>query len=285
MRSTLEKTIAVLMVCVTTIGILLSLFFLFQTWRLRQPVTDRLQSALAQSSAILQTTTVGLDIVDQVVTSVYSSTLYMDDATSAMAQTIESTDSFFDTAGTFVGEDLINTITNTQRTLESAQSSALVIDNILTTLSNVPLIGINYDPSLPLSSALGEVSNSLDPIQGTLKSFQGNLITTQANMKELKDQLQNMEQNINKITTNLASAQTVIDNYRTRVSALQSWVAKAKISLPTWVTTLCVIITVIILLLILVQAAILLQGIYLLSSPATAATGTNEHKQDDPLSG
>ena len=39
-----------------------------------------------------------------------------------------------DSAGSFVGEDLINTITNTQTALNSAQASAAVIDNILSCL-------------------------------------------------------------------------------------------------------------------------------------------------------
>jgi hypothetical protein len=270
MNPTLKKTIAVLMVCVTTIGILLSLFFLVQTWRIRQPVTDKLQSAFIQTSSLLQTTVVGLDVIDQVVTNVYSSTLYISDSTNALAQTIENTDQFFESAGSFVGEGINNTITNTQRTLESAQSSAFVIDNILTTLSKVPLIGINYNPSVPLSTALGEVSASLDPLQESLKGFQDNLVSTQSNLQVFVDQLELLEQNIAEINQNLASSQAVIEKYQTQVISVKAWVDKAIISMPTWVTTMCVIITIIILLLILVQAGIMLQGIYLFTSPNTS---------------
>ncbi len=84
MSPTLKKTFAILMVIVTSIGILLSLFFLFLTWRVRQPVTEKLQTVSKQTSSLLQTTIVGLDIIDQVVTNVYSSTLYLDDATNAL---------------------------------------------------------------------------------------------------------------------------------------------------------------------------------------------------------
>jgi predicted PurR-regulated permease PerM len=276
MSPTLRKTIAVLMICVTSVGILLSLFFLVQTWRIRQPATEKLQSALRQTSGLLQTTLTGLDVIDQVVTNVYSSTLYLDDATNALAQTIQNTGQFINSAGTFVGEDFSNTITNTQRTLESAQSSALVIDNILTTLSNVPLIGINYNPSVPLNVALGEVSASLDPLQKALKGFQDNLATTQTNMQDFKDQILLVGQNITVINQNLASSKTVIDNYHAQVTSLQSWVDKAISSTPTWVSTMCVIISILLLLLVLVQAGILLQGIYLLSSPATEPTDTRE---------
>ena len=150
-----KKALGVIMVCISALGFLLSIFLLFQVWHYRQPVTDSLQAGLKQSSAILQTTDEGLTVIDQVVKNVYTSTVYLDDATSALAQTMQSTSRFMDTAGTFVGEDLINTITNTQTALNSAQSSAVVIDNILSTISNIPLIGITYNPTTPLNMALG----------------------------------------------------------------------------------------------------------------------------------
>ena len=285
MSPTLKKTLAVLMVCVTSLGILLSLFFLVLTWRVRQPVTEKLQNALTQTSSILQTTIVGLDVIDQVVTNVYSTTLYLNDATAALSQTIANTGQFIDSAGSFVGEDLNNTITNTQRTLESAQSSALVIDNILTTLSSVPLIGINYNPSEPLSSALGKVSASLDPLQESLKSFQDNLTATRTNMQIFTDQLKLMGQNITNLNQNLAASQKVIDNYRDQVTSMKSWVDNAVTSLPTWVTTVCVVISFFILLLVMVQAAILLQAIYLLKTPGTEIKETSEPNPGDPLPG
>jgi hypothetical protein len=189
MNPTLKKAIAVLMIIITAIGMLFSIFFLVLTWRIRQPATQKLQTAFEGTSAVLQTTIVGLDVIDQVVTNVYSSTIYISDATDALAKTIENTDQFVETAGSFMGNGFTTTISNTQRTLESAQSSALVIDNILTTLSRVPLIGINYNPATPLSTALGEVSSSLDPLQESLKGFQENLVSTQSNLQVLVTQL------------------------------------------------------------------------------------------------
>ena len=276
MSPAFKKIIAVLMIFITSIGLLLNLFFLVQTWQIRQPVTIKLQSAFKSTSSLLQTTLVGLDVIDQVVTNVYSSTLYLDDATKALAQTIESTDHFIDTAGSFVGDNLNNTITNTQRTLESAQSSALVVDNILTALSNVPLLGLDYNPETPLSAALGDVSTSLDPLQESLQGFQDNLFATQSNLQVFVKQLEFLEQNISEINQNLATSQVVIDKYQEQITSIKSWVDKAIISMPTWVTAMCVIITIFILMIIFVQGAILLQGIYLLTGADTKTISVKE---------
>lgn len=266
MRTPKRKSLAVLMVIATTLGLLLSLFFVIQIWRLRQPVTVRLQSAVDQTSSILRTTSESLDIIGLVVSNVYTSTLYLDDATNALAQTIQSTDSFIDSAGTFVGQDLINTITNTQSTLDSAKSSALVIDNIMSTLSRIPLLGIKYNPSQPLNSALGKVSESLDPFQGSLKSFQTNLETTRKNMQAFNDQLLIMDQNIKDINQNLASTRGMIDKYRAQVNTLQESMDNARVSLPRWVNTACGVLTFIIFWLVLIQVGVLVQGLNGLAS-------------------
>ncbi len=265
MSPTLKKIIAILMIGITSFGMLLSLFVLVQTWRIRQPVTVKLQTAFKTTSSLLQTTIVGLDAVDQIVTNVYSSTLYLGDATNALAQTIDNTDQFMDSAGSFIGESLNNTITNTQTTLESAQSSALVVDNILTALSNIPLLGLDYNPETPLSSALGDVSASLDPLQESLLGFQDSLSSTQSNLQLFVVQLKLLDQSITEINQNLAASQVVIEKYQDQALSIKAWVDKAIISMPVWVTSMWVMITVFIILLILVQGAILLQGIYMVS--------------------
>jgi hypothetical protein len=260
-----KKTLAFLMICMSALGILLSLIILFQVWRFRQPVTVKLQSNLNQFSNILQTTDEGLSVIDQVLKNVYTSTLYLGEATNALTQTIQSTNLFIDSAGNFVGEDLINTITNTQTALDSAQASAKVIDNILTTMSRIPLIGINYNPTLPLNIALGEVSTSLDPLPGTLKNFQTNLETTRTNMQLLNDQISVLDKNIMTINQNLRQAQATINSYHSQVNSLVSWSEGVKTNLTTWITTITWILTIIILWLVIIQIGMLLQGIALLS--------------------
>ena len=265
MSQALKKVFAVLTVCITALGILLSIFMLIQVWRNRQPIADKLHITLKQSSTILQTTDEGLGIIDQVISNVYTSTIYLDEATQAFSQTVQSTNLFLNSADTFIGENLITTITNTQAALDSAQASARVIDNILSAMSRIPLIGINYNPSLPLNVALGEVSTSLDPLQGTLKNFQTNLVTTQDNMQVFTTQISELDKNIIAIDKNLRQAQTTIGNYRAQVNSLKSWVDGANNNLTRWITTIAWIFTIIILWLVIIQIAIMLQAITILS--------------------
>ncbi len=273
-----KKIIGIVMVVIAIFGFLLSSFLLYQVWHFRQPVINGLESGLDHASALLQTTDEGLAVIDQVVSNVYTSTVYLNDATNALAQTMQSTTSFMDSAGSFVGEDLINTITNTQTALNSAQASAAVIDNILSSISKVPFIGLNYDPKTPLNTALGEVTSSLDPVQKSLKDFQTNLTDAQANMQVVSDQLSGLEKKIATINQNLAQAQVTINNYRSEVNSIKLSVANAKANLATWVTAIAGIMTLIILLVVVLQVGLLLEGITLIAPERQSEEIPTEHQ-------
>ncbi len=262
----LRKILAFVIVGLTSLGILISLLLLFQVWRYRQPVTEKLQSSVNRFSSVLQISDDGLTVIDQVVKNVYTSTVYLDDATNAFSQTVQSTSMFMDSANTFVGDNLLTTITNTQTALGSAQASAKVIDNILSTMSKIPLIGITYNPAVPLNTALGDVSSSLDPLQNTLKDFQTNLEGTRTNMREFSDQISVLNKNILTIQANLNQAQVTIHKYRAQISSLQSWLLEIKTNLPAWMNIIAWIISLIIVWLIIIQIALMLQGISQIAS-------------------
>lgn len=260
MRTLPVKILAVSVIIVTAISLLLSVFFLVQTWRFRKPATEKLQSLALQTARILETSQKGLNITEQVITNIYSSTVTLEDSTTSLANTAETSSEFIGSIGSFMGEGLINTITNTQVAIDSAQASAIVIDNILTAMSNIPFIGIKYNPSRPLNVALGEISASLDPIQSSLWDFKTTLSTTQASMQDFKDQALGLNQNIISLNRNLESARTVIVDYQDQLKSLHDWMNKAVISVSRWLTTICWVITFFIFWLILVQVAILFQA-------------------------
>ncbi len=263
----LRKILNILTVCLAALGILISLFLLFQVWQHRQPVTLELQDGVDHISSTLNLTDDGLVVIDQVVKNVYTSTAYLNEATVAFSQTILSTGQFMDTAGAFVGEDLINTITNTQTALDAAQASAKVIDNILGTLSKVPLIGITYNPSVPLNTALGEVSSSLDPLQSTLKDFQTNLESTRSNMEAFSVQVSQLNKNILGIQQNLEQAQGTISSYREQISLVNDWLDRIKANLPRWTNIAAWLITLVIAWLVIIQISMILQAITQFSNP------------------
>lgn len=266
MSGGLRRTLSVLIVCFSALGIILSVFLLVQVWRYRQPLSENLQQSLDQFSTVLHTTDDALVVLDQVTKNVYSSTLYLDGTINTLSQSMGSTNSFIESVSSFIGDDLISTITNTQVALNSAQASAKVIDDILTTMSRIPLVGITYDPNLPLNIALGDVSASLDPLPITLKNFQTSLETTHTNLELFTLQISDVDQNITAINQNIKQAQLTIDNYRDQLSSLISWVDQASDRFPAWINSLAWATTIVIVWFLFLQITILLQGFTNLSS-------------------
>ena len=276
MNLAFRKTLSIIIVCLTALGILFSLFLVIQVWRYREPVTITFQSSVEQVSSVLQITDDGLLVIDQVVKNVYTSTADLDNATTAFSQTILSTGQFIDLAGTFIGEDLISTITNTQTALASAQASAKVIDNILSTLAKVPLIGVTYNPSVPLNTALGDVSSSLDPLQDRLKDFQANLESTNTNMQAFSGQVTELKKDVLLIQANLVQATTTIDKYHGELSRVQSSLVQVKTNLQRWTGILAWVLTLVITWLVIIQISLMLQGFTQLTNKDLESTATNQ---------
>jgi ABC-type transporter Mla subunit MlaD len=276
MQASSKKAFGMAMIFLSAIGFLLSIFFVVEVWRYRLPVTNQLESGLQISSGILQTTDDGLMVINQVVKNVYTSTQTLNDATIAIGQAMTSTSQFMGTAGILIGEDLVNTITNTQSALDSAQASAAVIDDVLITLSKLPLIGFIYQPKLPLNTALGNVSASLDPVQQSLKQFQADLQTTQTDMQLVGDQITGLNTQILTINHNLAQAETTIASYRSQVSTLISSIDTAQSSLPRWVTIAASVLTLLAVWLVLIQAGTLLQGVTMITSDLPGSSIQNQ---------
>lgn len=271
----LRKLISIVIVGITALGIIISLFMLVEVWHFRLPATEQLQTSASQLSAVLQITNDGLMVIDQVVKNVYTSTVYMNDATNAFSQTVQSTSQFMDSAGIFIGDNLLSTITSTQTALGSAQASATVIDNLLSTLSKIPLIGISYNPAVPLNEALGDVSSSLDPLQTTLKDFQINLTGTRSNMQSFSSQISVLNQNIQTIQRNLDQALVTITQYRDQITLLQKLTREAINNLPKWTNIVAWIITLMLSWLILIQISILLQATLQINTNRFAPELTN----------
>jgi ABC-type transporter Mla subunit MlaD len=278
MGAGLKRTLSITTVCLSSLGVLFSVFILIQVWRFQQPLDNQLQTQLDQFSGTLHTTDDALVIIDNLVKNVYTSTIYLDDTTTALSQTLANTNQFIDSASVFIGDNLISTITNTQAALNSAQASAKVIDNILTTLSRIPLIGVDYNPELPLNVALGDVSSSLDPLPEVLINFQMSLKTTYSDLNGFVGQINALDQNITSIIQAMEQAKVTISDYHTQLSSLITLVDDAKENLHTWLNRMTWILTAIILWLFITQLTILFQGLVFLA-PSSSERGNEIEKQ------
>lgn len=219
---------ALFVIGISILGILFSLFCLVQVWRLRVPVTNGITHALNLTDGILSTSEEGLEIVDSVLITADGSLSKLKDTTETIAQSIEDTGRLADTFAGLFQTDLKDTLLNTRLSVIAARSSAKVIDTLLYGLSQIPLLNIQYNPQLPLNTALEDIASSMDSLPGSLDEISTNLDTSSGNLVTLKTQVSSISTSLDEIQVSLGSARTVISDSQDKVDELQTMSARIR---------------------------------------------------------
>ncbi len=235
-----RKFTALFVIGISIIGIIFSLFCLVQVWRLRQPVTNGITAMLNLGDGILTTTEDGLVIVDSVLVTADSSLDKLQDTTATIAQSIEDTGKLANTFASLFQNDLKDTLLNTRLSVIAARSSAKVIDTLLYGLSNIPLLGIEYKPRVPLNTALEDIATSMEDLPGSLENISTNLDTSSGNLVTLKDQVSSISTSLEEIQISLVSARVVVSDTQGKIDELQSVSARLRKNLNVimWTATI-----------------------------------------------
>lgn len=279
----IKRIAGILMVIVASLSMLLSLYYLGKVWQGRQPMSSNLELTFELFSTTLDTTDQALLVVEQTLGSIDSSMTVLVSTTLSLGQSVNDTSMLAGSVSKLFGEEIPTAITSTQISLDAAQESALVIDNVLTTLSKIPLIGIQYQPAVPLNTGIAQISTSLAPLSSSLKEISSNLETTSSNLLTLQTEIMTIAGNIDRINQDLSKAQEVIDQYQAQIDQFQTRVNQAKEAIPTLVTSGAWIFTFIILWLVISQAGLLMQGLVLFKTSLCQEPGNGTVPEQDVI--
>ncbi|HEX7618799.1 MAG TPA: hypothetical protein VF480_08790, partial [Verrucomicrobiae bacterium] len=158
----MKRIMGIVLIVIAAISLLVSLVGVFEIWTLRQPVVDATIAGVNLFAETLDTTSDALLVANASLQSASDTVTTVERTSLAAAQTVSTTRATLGSFSILMGKDLPTSIDATRTALKSAQSSAVVVDNVLTTISRIPLINIRYNPDVPLSVALGDVAKSMD---------------------------------------------------------------------------------------------------------------------------
>lgn len=165
-----------------------------------------------------------------------------------------------------MANDLPDAIEATQMSLETAQSSARLIESFLRTLSSIPFLPIEpYNPQVPLQESLGEVSASLEGIPQSLLDMEENLGQSQGNLILIQAEFNIMARHVEQINKSLTNAEIIVVEYQKVVSELQDRTSNLENDIPQRINNLVWWLTIILIWLAITQLGVLLQGITLLA--------------------
>jgi hypothetical protein len=245
-------------------GLVLSIVGIFGVWNIRRVFGENLLTTLELTEVSLQTTADGLTLVDQSLTKAVTDVNSLERTIRSTGRAIQDTSPLVLQLTTLMGNDLPDTILATQTSLIAAQSSAQLIENVLTAVTSIPFIGgQRYAPPVPLHVALGEVSESLDPLQDSFASMESSLRTTNGNLIMIQAEFNIIARHIGQINTSLTEARFVVGEYQETVTGFQTQVHEMKIALPGWLNALAWFFTFAFIALAAAQLGLLVQGLQL----------------------
>ncbi len=255
-----RKVFGIVLIIFTVIGLLFSIFGIVQVWRLRLPVANKAYESLVFSESVVNTSISGLEVVDSSLTNIRKSMDSLENSTQLIAQSMEDTSKMINSFSNLFKGDLKDTLENTNISLVAAQSSALIIDNLLYGLSKIPLLGIYYEPPKPLNEALKEIGDTIKDMPQSMDDISTNLTDSNDNLLSLRNGIDDISQSFENFQTDLSNAQDVITDYLTNLNEIQANLQRAQEKIFTWSIWAAVVFTILILLIIITQVAAILQG-------------------------
>lgn len=257
----LRRIVGYLLIISAAAGIVFSLVSLVEIWHFRPMVTKTATDNLALVDQSLNTTQDVLTIVGHVVDTTTIDVASLQATINSLAQEIHNTDPMLDSLITLTGIDFPAAVAATQTSLVSAQTSALLIDNILAALTSIPFSPVAaYKPAVPLHTALGQVSTSLNTLIPSLATINNSLIEGKNNLGTVEAELTKISETTQGIGSTLANAQSVIDQYQAVTIQLKANVEAAQHGIQTWVLAVTWILSLVFCWLMIAQLGLIVQG-------------------------
>jgi hypothetical protein len=261
----LRRLFGLLLIMAAVAGLIFSVVGLFEVWRFRPVVTQKVIDTLALFDQALNTTQDGFEIVGQVVQTTTVDIASLQTTIQVLAQTIHDTNPMLDSLTSLTSKDFPAAVAATQTSLASAQSSALLIDNVLATLTSIPFLQVTaYKPDVPLHTALAQVSTNLDSLTPALTAINSSLVEGKTNLGMMEIELNKISETTQGMSIALGSAQTVIDQYKTVITQFKEQIGAMQFSAPGWITTITWILTFILGWLLIAQIGLGIQGLDML---------------------
>jgi len=268
MKLKFSRFFGIILIITALVGVLLSMVGLFTIWTINQDFTKTISDSIDSIDSILLTTANGLIVTEDSLNNAITNLDSIIHTLLSTGEAINSTTPLISTFSTVLTEELPNTLYATQNSLSTAQTSARLIENVLTSITGIPFFpGEPYRPETPLYVTLGEVSESLDPLVDSMLSMKSGLRNTETNLFIIDLELTVMSRQINQVNSSLGDAKEVIVEYQDGVNVLQEQLSLLKEKTTTWINIFSWIFTFGFVWLGFAQLGLLIQGYQLIKSP------------------
>jgi chromosome segregation ATPase len=254
-------TLGKILIVLSSLGLIFSIAGIVLSWVIK-PGFQRGLSGISESiEDTLENTDQGLIVLDSALENVNANLEIIISTFDNLDGTLNGISSSMESSAVLVGDDLRQTLIETQVALSSAATSAELIDRTLSIITAIPFLGAKYQPEVPLHTSLDSVASSMDDIPESLETMEISLSDTSKGLILLNDNLSELSNDMSKFETDLEDAQDILVEYRKIIGDTESQVRTFNKNLPRNLILVNLFITAILFSLGIAQLITLFQGI------------------------
>lgn len=221
-RLNLSRLVGVLLVSAAILGWVLSLAGMVTVWALKPAATRATQQAAQVFGSTLQATDDLLKAMDDSLGQISASMATLEGSMGEISATIGSMTAITETTSSLLQTEIPNTLNTTTASLESLETTALLIDRTLAFISAIPFIGgSQYKPEIPLNEGVKEIKASLQDLPESFADINTQLLQASASLEVIQTSVETLSGQMEHMQTNLALAQDVVQRYRKIIANLQ----------------------------------------------------------------
>jgi len=255
------QTLGKILVVLSSLGLLFSIAGIIFCWVVKPGLQRSLLEISGSIEDTLSNTDQGLIVLDSALDNVNSNLEIIVSTFENLDGTINGISTSLDSSAVLVGDDLRQTLLETQIALSSAATSAELIDKTLSIIAAIPFLGAKYQPAVPLHTSLETVAVSMDDIPKSLETMELSLSDTSEGLVLLNDNLSKLSDDLAKFETDLADAQDILVKYRRIITNTESQLSNFNENLPRNLTLIILFISGTLFSLAIAQCITLFQGI------------------------
>ncbi|MDY6845694.1 MAG: hypothetical protein SVP52_00980, partial [Chloroflexota bacterium] len=255
------QTLGKILIVLSSLGLLFSVAGIILIWVFKPGLQRNILGVSGSIEDTLSNTDQGLIVLDSALDNVNSNLEILVTTFDNLDGTINGISTSLDSSAVLVGDDLRQTLLETQIALSSAATSAELIDNTLSIIAAIPFSGAKYQPEVPLHISLENVAASMDDIPNSLETMEISLSATSEGLVLLKDDLSELSDDLAKFETDLVDAQDILVEYRRIITNTESQISNFNQNLPRNLTLIVLFISGTLFSLAIAQCIALFQGI------------------------
>jgi methyl-accepting chemotaxis protein len=255
------RTLGIILIILSSLGLLFSIAGIALSWIIKPDLQQGISTISKSIEDTLINTDEGLIVLDSALDNVNNNLEIIITTFDNLDSTINGISSSLDSSATLIGDDLRQTLIDTQVALSSAATSAELIDKTLSVIAAIPFLGAKYQPDVPLHTSLETVAGSMEDIPKSLDTMEVSLSETSDGLDLLNTNLSTLTSDISAFESDLAEAQEVLVEYRRIITDTEQQINDFNQNLPRNLTLFMIFLSGVLFSLALAQCITLFQGI------------------------